>query len=107
MNARPPPRPASGGGARLAAAAIALIGLLLFGFSVGGYLGGRVLSDGGMGWDRLADALGGAAIGIVCGLAAGVFAIRRLSTRDLWISGVAAVAFAVLILAVLRALAGP
>ena len=59
---------------------------MLFGFILGGLLGGRVLS-GGMGWDRLANALGGMGLGLLGAIFFALFFISRLSFRARILSG--------------------
>jgi hypothetical protein len=89
---------------RAAAAALALLGFLALGFMLGGLVGGRLLGSG-MGVDRLADAIGGAAIGLLCGLGGAILSIRRLAPRSTALAGAAALALAAITFAILRALA--
>jgi len=63
---------------RIGAGALCILGLLGLGLFAGALLGGRVFGSGGMGWDQLADALGGAIVGIIAGIVVSVWAIRKL-----------------------------
>lgn len=64
----------------------------VFGAAVG-LLGGRLLSTPtGMGWDTLADTLGGMMVGGVLGLGAGLYLAIGLSVRARWWSAIVAVA---------------
>ena len=50
------------------------------GFLTGGFIASR-LSTTGMGWDRLADALGGMMVGVVAGVILGAVLVARLGVR--------------------------
>lgn len=57
-----------------------------------GLLGARLLSTPtGMGWDAIADALGGLMVGGVLGLGAGLYLNVGLSVRSRWWSSIVAV----------------
>jgi hypothetical protein len=60
-----------------------------------------------MGWDRLADALGGMGVGLVCAAVLSVLLIRFLDTRRRWIAGAILIAGAVLAWVLLRAVPVP
>ena len=62
-------------------AAGVLVALVLFGMMTGGLIATRVFTTSGMGWDRLADTLGGLMVGGGVGLFAGLVAVRMLSVR--------------------------
>ncbi len=90
--------------ARLGSGLLCTFGLTVLGLSAGALLGGRVFGGGGMGWDQLADALGGAAIGIVSGLVLSVWAIRQLPVlKQVWL-GLGAGAVAACAIAVIQLL---
>lgn len=60
--------------------AFLLIALLGFGFIFGGLFATRILTTSGMGFDQIADALGGFAVGAFVALVAGVLLLRKLGT---------------------------
>jgi hypothetical protein len=60
-------------------AAALLIALIIFGFIFGATVATRIMTTGGMGFDQIADALGGVMIGALAGLLAGIILIRQLS----------------------------
>lgn len=69
-------------------AALLLGALLLFGVLGGGLVATRVIGTSGMGWDRLADTLGGMLVGGVLGVVAGVVGVLRLSANGrFWLTG--------------------
>ena len=53
---------------------------VLCGFLAGGFIASR-LSTTGMGWDRLADTLGGMMVGVVAGVILGAVLVVRLGVR--------------------------
>ncbi len=64
-----------------------VLAMVIFGFFLGGFLGSRVFGGTGMGWDRLADALGGMFLGIAGGLVVGLLLVKRLSiAQRMWAS---------------------
>lgn len=63
-----------------------VISAIVFGFLSGGLVGSRVFGRTGMGWDRLADALGGMAVGILVSILVSVLLLRTVDTRKLWIA---------------------
>ena len=72
------------------------------GFVVGVAVATRLLSTSGMGWDQLADALGGGLAGGVLGLVAGALSVRRASRRLRLILALAFLVAAALCLVLLR-----
>jgi hypothetical protein len=77
--------------------ALLIAGLVLvlacgfFGAAIG-LLGAKLLSPpGGMGWDRIADMLGGLMLGAGLGVGAGLYLTVGLSARARWWSAVVAV----------------
>ncbi|NNE44113.1 MAG: hypothetical protein HKN12_07880 [Gemmatimonadetes bacterium] len=66
-----------------------VLGTAFLGFCLGGLLGGRVFGSG-MGVDRLADALGGAALGLLIGGLGGAALIPHLSPRGRTLTGTGA-----------------
>jgi hypothetical protein len=65
----------------IGAGVVFFLGLILLGFVVGGFLGGRVFGGGGMGWDQLADALGGAFLGIITAIVVATITVGRFTVR--------------------------
>jgi hypothetical protein len=59
--------------------AFLVITLVLFGFIFGGLFATRIMTTGGMGFDQIADALGGYTIGSAVALIAAIVLLRRLS----------------------------
>lgn len=92
--------------ARFASAALCLVSLILLGFILGGFAAGRVMpgSEGEMGWDRLADAIGGAAVGTLLGLVAGVIAVRRFTVVQRLLAAAIALPVAAAVLLAMRAM---
>ena len=82
--------------------AFVLVSALLCGFLTGGFLGTRVFGGVGMGWDRLADALGGMAVGLICATVLSVLLILYLDIRRRWIAGAVLLALSVLAWVLLR-----
>ncbi len=82
-----------------------LVSALLCGLIVGGAVAGRLMpaSPGEMGWDRLADALGGMAVGAVVGLSAALYFVRRWSVRQRLVTAAVLIVVAISVTAVLRA----
>ena len=73
-------------------AAILLVALVLFGFIVGGLVATRVVGMSGMGWDRLADTLGGLMVGGALGIAAWVLAVWFFAPAGrFWLTGAAVI----------------
>ena len=79
-----------------------ILTVLLFGFMLGGFLGGRVFGGDGMGWDRLADALGGMMLGVIIALVVGIVAARTLTLRQCLMGAGAALAATVLLVLLIR-----
>lgn len=79
----------------------ALVG---FGFVLGGLVATRVLYTTDMGWDQIADAMGGSFVGIVTALVVGgvLLQLQGLSVRGRWILVAVSVLGIVLCLAYLR-----
>jgi len=75
---------------------------MVFGFFLGGFLGSKVFSSGGMGWDRLADALGGMMAGVIVALVVSVALVRRLSIRQCLLWSFAALLGAALVFWLIR-----
>ena len=82
------------------------VGLIAFGFALGGFLGGRVFTNSDMGWDRLANALGGVALGALGGAGLAGYLLTRLTPMRRLVVGTLALIGGVVFLTVLRALAG-
>ena len=61
--------------------ALFAIGMLCLGFTTGGAVGGRILSRGQMGWDRLSDMLGGMMVGVLVAVVLTGAVVSRLSHR--------------------------
>ncbi|MEZ5488886.1 MAG: hypothetical protein R3F50_01035 [Gammaproteobacteria bacterium] len=72
--------------------AILLMALLFFGVIFGALVATRIMSSGGMGFDQLADALGGFIVGGALGLLAAIVLIRRLSPSKRLIVALIAIA---------------
>jgi hypothetical protein len=80
---------------RLAAwssAAVLLVALLLLGLVTGVFVATRVLATTGMGWDQIADALGGAMVGGASALVAWGVALRTLGPPRRFVLAAIAVA---------------
>jgi hypothetical protein len=74
---------------RIASGFFFVIVSVFFGFLLGGFLGGTVFSGGGMGWDRLADTLGGMMLGVLITLIGSLVLVRRLDSRKRLVIGIA------------------
>jgi hypothetical protein len=73
-------------------AAVLLVALVLFGFIAGGLVATRVIGTSEMGWDEIADTLGGLMVGGALSVAAWLVALRLLgSAGRLWMTGAAVV----------------
>jgi hypothetical protein len=59
---------------------------LLFGFLFGGFIGGRVFGQDGMGWDRLADALGGMFLGVFGAVIVATVLVMKFDNLKRWIA---------------------
>ena len=69
-----------------------LVALVVLGFIAGGLVATRIIGSSGMGWDQIADALGGVVVGSALGIAAWIVAVRLLgSAGRLWLTGAAVV----------------
>lgn len=106
MTTKPDETPSSAPGraARVGAAALCLLGLVALGFAAGGFLGGRVFGGGEVGWDALANALGGAMIGIAAAIVVFVVLVGRLTMRVMVWTGVGGLVVAIILLVVPRLL---
>lgn len=62
-------------------AILLLPALLAPGVLLGGLVASRVLPDTGMGWDQLANTLGGMMVGAILAVGAWLFALQQLGTR--------------------------
>ena len=92
---------------RLAKAAFAACSTLL-GFLGGAFVGSRLLvQPGGMGWDRIADALGGMMVGTLVGLVAGCALAVKLEARGLKIGLLIVVLMTALVVLLLRFIPPP
>lgn len=80
---------------RRLAGAFLILSLLFLGFVAGILVATRLLATSAMGWDQLADALGGAAIGMLAGAAAGALLLPRLGGRHRSLVALVALAAAV------------
>ena len=88
---------------QLASGTLFVVAVAFLGLMVGAFLGGRVFASG-MGWDRLADMLGGVALGAGSGLVFSLSMVKRLSVakRIRWsLVAVGASALVVLLLVLL------
>ncbi len=65
----------------LGAGAIFLISLAFLGMIVGGLVATRVFYSSNMGWDQIADAIGGSFVGILAALIIGAIIVGRISNR--------------------------
>jgi hypothetical protein len=75
----------------LSAAAL-LIALVMFGLVAGGLVATRVIGTAGMGWDQLADTLGGLMVGGAVGIVAWLLALRFLAPAGRrWLTVAAAI----------------
>lgn len=79
---------------------------VLCGFLAGGFIASR-LSTTGMGWDRLADALGGMMIGIVAGAILGTVLVVRLGVRGRLVAAGVLAAGAVVTIVAFRLVPAP
>ena len=99
---KPKEKTGAAGWVSRAASAISLcLVLVVLGFLAGGLLATRVFSPDAMGWDALANALGGFMIGSAGGLLVGIGAAFLLDARRRWqvtlvLGGVALVALLVI-----------
>ena len=92
IDKRPMPHTRSSGWMPWLSAAVLLIALVGFGFIAGGLVATRIIGTSGMGWDQIADTLGGLAIGVVLAVAAWIVAVRTVGPAGrLWMSGAAVV----------------
>ena len=66
-----------------------------------------MFGGGGMGWDQIADALGGAFIGILTGIVLAIVLIQRLPVRHQVLVAIAAVVLSVGVVILLRVLPKP
>jgi hypothetical protein len=73
---------------------------VIFGFVSGGFLGARVFGGGGMGWDQLADALGGMMLGVLFSFVLLLMLVRRLTLRQRFLWAAAFLAGSALLVAV-------
>jgi hypothetical protein len=64
-----------------AAGTLFLLGLVAFGLFFGVLVATRILTTGGMGWDQLADFLGGAMLGAGAAFVLGLVLVGRLAPR--------------------------
>jgi hypothetical protein len=85
------------------ASAFLLITLLIFGFIFGAMVATRIMTTSGMGFDQLADALGGMMIGSLGGLVVGIVLMRRLTPASKLVVGLLAIAVTVGTILYLRA----
>jgi len=86
----------------IASGTVLVLTSLVFGFLTGGFLGGRVFGRTGMGWDRLADALGGMALGLIGAVIMSTVLVMKLDTGKRWIASVLFICGAVLMVILLR-----
>lgn len=89
---------------RFAAGVLYTTGLISAGLMLGALLGTRVFGRSDMGWDQLANGLGGAALGALAGLVIAVLTLRRFQLgRQIW-AGVGAWVLGAAILVLLQQL---
>lgn len=75
-----------------ATGAVYLIALVGLGFVLGGTVATRLFPSGGMGWDQIANALGGVLVGVIVSAVVGAITVVRLSPRARLLLAGAAVA---------------
>lgn len=80
-----------------------VVSLPMLGLVAGVLVATRVLTTSAMGWDQLADALGGGIVGALLGLVTGALLVRRLGTRRRLVLALLALAGALLCLLYVRA----
>lgn len=83
------------------------IGMLYLGFATGGVIGSRMTSPGGMGWDRLADMLGGMMIGVVIAVGATGAMVTRLTPRQRMIAAGICIVLSSVVLTFMQRMPGP
>ncbi len=74
------------------------LGMLCLGFTTGGVVGSRMSSPGGMGWDHLADMLGGMMVGVIVSVVLAGAIVGRLSPRQRVVTAVVCVLLSSLVL---------
>lgn len=80
-----------------------IVMFVLLGLTVGGVLGSTIFaSESDMGWDQLANFLGGVMVGGVASLAVAAFTVSRIDARRRLVYGSAFLVAVVLIVAALR-----
>ncbi len=98
----------SGGGWSVVAGVFLVLSSGTFGLLAGGFLGTRAfITESGMGWDRLADALGGVMVGGALGLALGAFLLIPIRGGGRWWAGLLALALGALVVLLLRLIPPP
>ncbi len=70
----------------VASAVFLILSSLLFGFLSGAFVATRVIGGGGMGWDRLADALLGMVVGLVLASILSGVLLSLLDSGKRWIA---------------------
>ena len=79
---------------------------LLLGFMLGGFLGTKLFAkESDMGWDQLANFMGGVMVGVVAAAAVTAFTVRNVAPKKRMILGSAFLAGAAILVVVLRLLA--
>lgn len=87
---------------RLASGLYFIVTTTLFGFLIGGFLGKVFGSKSAMGWDQLADFLGGVMLGGLVALAGAVVVVRRMEPTKRMIVGTVFVLLIAVAVVVLR-----
>lgn len=84
--------------------AVLLIALSPVGLLIGGFVAARIGPKSGMGWDQLADTLGGAMLGVLGAWVVGAVLIQLLTPRKRFVVALVATASIVVLIVVLRIL---
>lgn len=82
--------------------AVLLIALSPVGLLIGGFVASRIGSKSQMGWDQLADTLGGAMLGVLGAWVAGIVLIQILTPRKRFVVALVATASIVALIVILR-----
>ncbi len=89
---------------RIAGGILFAVAFGIFGAVLGGFLAAKVLFNSGIGWDRLAQILGGLMLGGGIALPLGVAAAFKLAPRTLYWGSAAAAGASTLLIFLARAL---
>lgn len=80
--------------ASIASASALLITTLFAGMFSGVLISTRIMQTSQMGWDQLADFVGGAFFGVIIGVGLGILILWRATIRNRWIATVVALLLA-------------